>query len=143
MKVNETTLRYLRKVDSEIQVTSSSVSEKVFRTHWNDSMSWQESFYALFLDRRGKVIAISEISKGGLTGTVVDAKIIFSQALLHLASGIILAHNHPSGDTSPSKADIEITKKLVKGGKLLDITVLDHLIITKNSYLSFADEEYI
>lgn len=143
MKVNETTLRYLRKVDSEVQITSSKVSEQVLRANWADTLDWQETFYALFLDRSNKIIAISEISKGGISGTVVDAKIIFSQALLHLASAIILAHNHPSGSLKPSKADIEITKKLVKGGELLDITVLDHLIITKNSYLSFADEGYI
>ncbi|MFT5383884.1 MAG: DNA repair protein RadC [Saprospiraceae bacterium] len=82
-----------------------------------------------------------KISSGGMAGTVVDAKIIFRKALENgPASGIILAHNHPSGNLKPSQADIDITKKLKKAGETLDINVLDHLIIAGQSYYSFADD---
>ena len=77
---------------------------------------------------------------GGISGTVVDSRIIFKKAMDLLASSIILVHNHPSGNLNPSKADISVTNRLKEGGKLLDISVLDHLIITETSFYSFADE---
>ncbi len=99
-----------------------------------------EEFWVAYLNRANKVIHREQISLGGVAGTVVDAKIIFKKALEQLASGIILFHNHPSGNLKPSQADINITKKLKKAGLTLDINVLDHLIISERGYYSFADE---
>jgi DNA repair protein RadC len=99
-----------------------------------------EEFWVLYLNNANKVIAKNQLSKGGMTGTVVDVRIIFKSALESGAVGILLCHNHPSGNLKPSEADIEITKKVKTAGKNLDINVLDHLIITQNGYYSFADE---
>jgi len=99
-----------------------------------------EEFWILLLNRANKVIARERVSLGGVAGTVVDAKIIFRKALESLASGIILCHNHPSGNLNPSRADLEITQRLKKAGETLEINVLDHLIITDGGYTSFADE---
>lgn len=99
-----------------------------------------EQFKILLLDRKNACIGISEISTGGVSSCIVDPKIVFSTALKAMASGIILAHNHPSGSTAPSKSDEELTKKLANAGDLLEIKVLDHLIVTPTSYKSFADE---
>jgi len=100
----------------------------------------REVFVCLSLNRRNKPISINLISIGGVEGTVSDPKIIFQQALLSGASAIIVGHNHPSGNTSPSEQDRITTKKLVEGGKLLSIALLDSLIITPQSYTSFADD---
>ena len=102
-----------------------------------------EQFWILLLSRANKVIVKKQISSGGVAGTVVDSKIIFKTALEHLASGIILAHNHPSGNLKPSKADIDITKKIMAAGKNLDINVLDHLIISDKGYTSRVDEGFV
>ena len=102
-----------------------------------------EVFMILLLNRQNAIIKIETISVGGVSGTVVDPKIIFKRALDHHASSIILAHNHPSGNLKPSKPDIDITKKICKGAQLLEISILDHLIIAHKSYLSFADEGLI
>jgi len=99
-----------------------------------------EEFWILLLNRANRVVAKKQISQGGVAGTVADPKIIFKIALETLASGIILAHNHPSGNLTASQADIELTKKLKEGGKLLEICVLDHLILAGQKYFSFADE---
>ena len=100
-----------------------------------------EEFWIILLNRANKVIGKERISTGGVSGTVVDAKIIFRKALeIAPASSIILCHNHPSGNLKPSQADIDLTAKLRKAGKTLDILVLDHLIIAENRYYSFADE---
>jgi DNA repair protein RadC len=99
-----------------------------------------EEFWVLYLNNANKVIAKNQLSKGGMTGTVVDVRIIFKSALESGAVGILLCHNHPSGNLKPSEADIQITKKVKTAGKSLDINVLDHLIITQNGYYSFADE---
>lgn len=102
-----------------------------------------EEFWVLFLDRRNAVIKKSNISKGGVSGTVADAKIIFKEAMQLLASAVILCHNHPSGNLKPSDADIQLTKKMKEIGYLVDVPVLDHLIITDKSYFSFGDEGLI
>ncbi len=99
-----------------------------------------EQFYVLFLSRSNKILGKEQISRGGLSGTVADGKIIFQKALEMKSSAIILAHNHPSGQLKPSQADIRLTKQLVDFGKLIDLHILDHLIITDNNYFSFADE---
>lgn len=102
-----------------------------------------EEFWILLLSRRAEVIGREQISQGGVSGTVVDAKMIFSRALEVKASSIILVHNHPSGNPNPSQADKSLTAKLVKAGESLDIFVLDHLIIAGSGYYSFADSGMI
>lgn len=102
-----------------------------------------EEFWVLYLNKANKIIEREKISSGGLSGTVVDVKIILRNALQKLSSGIIFVHNHPSGNLQPSDADISITKKLKEAAKLLEITVLDHLIIGDKNYYSFADNGII
>ena len=98
-----------------------------------------EEFWILLLSRSNRLIKKERISIGGVSSTLVDPKIIFSKAINHLASSIILAHNHPSGNLKPSRSDKELTRKLVQAAKLFDMEILDHLIISENRYYSFAD----
>lgn len=102
-----------------------------------------EEFWILILNQANRVIGKELISKGGLAGTVADPKIIFKTAIEHNAAFIVLAHNHPSGNLQPSGQDLSITKKLIEGGKILDLNVLDHLILTDRAYFSFGDEGLI
>ncbi len=99
-----------------------------------------EEFWVLYLNNSNKVIYKSQISKGGITGTVADTRIIFKMALEQNATSIILSHNHPSGNLTPSDADIQITKKLKLAAIQLEIKILDHIIITEKGYFSFNDE---
>jgi DNA repair protein RadC len=98
-----------------------------------------EEFWILFLNRSNKVINRIKISQGGVSGTVTDVRIIMKKAVENLASGIIVCHNHPSGNLTPSESDIKITKKIKDAGELMDVQLLDHLIISGNDYYSFAD----
>lgn len=100
---------------------------------------YTEEFWAIFLNKRCKLIEKTMISRGGLSSTVADPRVIFGRALDAKASSIIVAHNHPSGSLEASQADINLTKKLKAGGELLDIQLIDHLIISGNNYCSFAD----
>jgi len=102
-----------------------------------------EEFWVLLLNRANRVINKKRISGGGVSGTVADPKIIFKLALEELASGFIVAHNHPSGNLTASQSDLDLTRKLKESGKLLEIQLLDHLIITNQKYFSFADEGLI
>ena len=99
----------------------------------------KEEFWVLLLNRANRVITKRRISEGGVSGTVADPKIIFKLALEELASGVIVAHNHPSGNLSASQQDIDLTRKLKEGGKLLEIQLLDHIIVAGTRYYSFAD----
>lgn len=99
-----------------------------------------EEFWILLMNRANEILRTVQISTGGVSGTVADPKLIFKQAIEHLASSMILFHNHPSGNLLPSQADKDLTKKLKDAGRLLDIPVLDHLIFTDKAYYSFADE---
>jgi DNA repair protein RadC len=99
-----------------------------------------EEFWVIYLDRSNKVIDKSRISQGGITGTVIDIRIILRYALEKKATSLILAHNHPSGNLSPSQNDLDITKKATEASKLLDLSVLDHIIIAGKNYLSMADD---
>ncbi len=99
-----------------------------------------EEFWILLLNRANDIEDRILISKGGLTGTIVDSRIIFKTAIEKLATGIVLGHNHPSGQTVPSEADLLLTKRLCAAGKILDIQVVDHIIIANNRYYSFADD---
>lgn len=122
------------------KIVSSKDAEEIFRNIWSDAMELREEFYMLLLNRANRVLGWYRISEGGTAGTVVDPKLIFSIALKCHASGIMLCHSHPSGNTQPSQADLSLTKNLVAGGKLLEISVLDHLILTSENFFSFADE---
>lgn len=99
-----------------------------------------EEFWILLLNRANGIVDLKSVSRGGVSGTVADPKIIFSEALALKASGLILAHNHPSTNPKPSESDIQLTRKLKEGGRLLEIAVLDHIIIAGTSFYSFADE---
>lgn len=99
-----------------------------------------EEFWVLLLNRSNRIIERINISKGGVSGTVVDVKIIFKVALEKLASALILFHNHPSGSLKPSEADVRLTKRMKDAGKIMDIPILDHLIVSDSKYFSFADE---
>jgi DNA repair protein RadC len=99
-----------------------------------------EEFWVLYLNNSNKVIYKAQLSKGGITGTVVDIRLIFKMAFEQNATGLILSHNHPSGKLIASEADLKITKRIKEAGQTLEIQVLDHLIITENGYLSFQDE---
>jgi len=103
----------------------------------------QEEFWVLLLNRSNRVIDKKNISKGGVSGTVADAKLIFRVAIEKLASGIILCHNHPSGNLKASQADLKLTQKLKAAGKTLDIAVLDHIIVGNHAYISLADQGYL
>ncbi len=102
-----------------------------------------EEFWALLLDNSNKVINKHQVSKGGITSTIVDMRLIFKKALSCGAVGIILAHNHPSGTLKPSRLDIKLTEKIKKASELLDFKLLDHIIVTEKSYFSFADEQLL
>ncbi|MFP5438366.1 MAG: RadC family protein [Bacteroidia bacterium] len=102
-----------------------------------------EEFWVLYLNNSNKVIYKSQLSKGGLVGTVVDTRLVYKTALEHNAVAIILSHNHPSGALQASGADKQVTRQLQNAGNALDIKVLDHVIITEHSYVSFADEGFL
>ena len=125
----------------KVKITSSKDVFEHFQGTLGDLQ--HEEFWVLLLDRSNKVIGRAKISQGGVSGTVADPKIIFKKAIEHLASSIILCHNHPSGNLSPSESDIKLTKKLKNAGNDLDIPVLDHLIVTEAGYYSFADENML
>jgi DNA repair protein RadC len=106
----------------------------------DDTITLQEQFVVLYLNRANRVLAAYEVSRGGMTGTVADPRLILSTALKVTAVGMVVAHNHPSGSLKPSQADIQLTDKIKDAGKLLDIQLVDHLILTPDEYYSFADE---
>jgi DNA repair protein RadC len=123
------------------QLNDSRAAFDLLRQCWNDhTIDLQESFKVILLNRNNRVLGIYEASVGSTCGTLVDPKLIFIAALKAVASSIIVAHNHPTGNTNPSEADRQLTTKLKAGGNLLDIKVLDHIIVTSNKYFSFADE---
>ncbi|HEY1009878.1 MAG TPA: JAB domain-containing protein [Daejeonella sp.] len=114
---------------------------ELLSNNWDlNKIEFVEQFKIILLNRANRVLGILDISTGGFAGTVADPKVIFGAALKAAASSIILAHNHPSGNLKPSQADIALTHKITTAGTFLDIAVLEHIILTSESYLSFADE---
>lgn len=99
-----------------------------------------EEFWAVFLNNNNKVIHISQLTQGGISQSIVDVRILYKTALDHFSTGVIIAHNHPSGSLRPSREDINITQKIKEAGNTLSIQLLDHIIITQDSYFSFSDE---
>lgn len=124
--------------EEKLRITGSHDCFEIIKPHLQDIP--HEEFWIILLNRANRMIRKHQISQGGVAGTVADPKIIFKIALSELASGIILAHNHPSGNLKASQADMDLTRKLVEAGKLLEIQVLDHLIVAGQKYFSFADE---
>ena len=121
-------------------VKSSKDAHQYAAHFWGDDIEIYESFFILLLDRANNPIAWAKISQGGVSGTIVDLRIILKYAIDVLASGVICAHNHPSGSLKPSDADRNMTTKMKNALMLLDIQLLDHLIVTSAGYYSFADE---
>ena len=144
MQVAEIELIYKSKVKASQRptVTTSQDAFKLFKQNWDENkIEFIEQFKVLFLNRSNKVLAIFELSTGGVTGTVADPKLVFAAALKLNACNIILCHNHPSGSLKPSQADEALTRKIKEAGRYLDFPVIDHLIISgENNYYSFADE---
>ncbi len=141
----EITVTYSSKVkfSQRQRIGSSKEAVAIFRAIWSQSMELREECYILLLNRANHVLGWYRASQGGASGTVIDPKLVFGVALKCNACSVILAHNHPSGNTQPSSADLTLTKQLVEGGKLLEISVLDHVILTAESFFSFADEGHI
>lgn len=123
------------------QVSSSRDIYRLLIGLWNpDKIEMLEEFKVLFLNRANKVLGVMDVASGGITGCVADPRIILAAAVKANAVNIVMAHNHPSGSIKPSRADEQLTQKIKEAARWMDITVLDHLIITDGEYYSFADE---
>lgn len=123
------------------KISTSRDAFDILKQYWDDSkIEFIEQFKVMLLNRTNKVLGIFEVSSGSSTGTIADPKLIFVAALKTNASGIIVAHNHPSGNLAPSRSDIDLTQKIKEAGRFLEIQLLDHLIVTPEGYYSFADE---
>lgn len=122
----------------KMKISSSQIAAKYLIARLGDHS--QEVFHVLFLNRNNEIEAEKQLFVGGVSATIIDPKVVFREAILHLASGLIVAHNHPSGNLMPSSADLEITKKIQQGAEYFDIRLLDHVIVSNRGYYSFADE---
>lgn len=129
------------KGEASESIKCSADAVKILRKIYDaDTFDWQEELILLCLNNSNKVIGFYKVSRGGLTGTIADPKVIFTVALnTPGTNGIILSHNHPSGSLKASDADIALTRKVQKGGELLDIKLLDHIIVTKSGYNSLSE----
>lgn len=145
MKLQEVKLSYkpMIKGSDSTKVDSSYKAVNYLRSIWSDDIEHIENMFLLVLNRSNKIIGYYHVSKGGISGTVADIRIMMQVAILMNASSIILAHNHPSGNLQPSEEDKTITNKVINAAKLFDIKTLDHIILTEDSYLSFQDEGLI
>ena len=142
-QVAEVELVYRTKVkpSQRPKITTSVDAYEILQKIWNrDKIELVEEFKVLLLNRSNKVLGVLDASSGGITGTVADPRIILTAAIKANAVGIVLSHNHPSGSLKPSRADEELTVKIKEAARFLDMTVLDHIIITSEGYYSFADE---
>jgi DNA repair protein RadC len=142
-KVSEIDLVYRSKIKAAERpsVKTSKDGYDLLLSYWDsDKIELLEEFKILLLNQGNRVLGVFDVSSGGITGTVADPRLIFTAALKASACSIILAHSHPSGNLKPSKSDEELTTKIREAGRFLDIKVLDHLILTRSGYFSFADE---
>ena len=142
-KLNNISLVSTKSPFNSTKIKSAMDAVNCIRQFYGSDLGLFESFFLLLLNRANKTIGYVKISQGGVAGTVVDPKIVAKYAIDSLASSVILCHNHPSGECTPSQADQQITLKIVNGLKLFDIETLDHIILTEDSYLSFKDEGYM
>lgn len=138
--IAEVQVSYAPNYRSKEKVTSSIKAAEVLRSVWNDAIEYKESFYILLLNRANMVLGYHLLSMGGGSGTVVDIKMILQIAIKCNAHGVIVSHNHPSGNLQPSREDKHLTQKIKEACKLIDIQLIDHLIVTETGYFSFADE---
>lgn len=125
------------------KITCSDAVSKFIREVYPVDITHREAFMCVYMNRNNETIGFTVIGIGGATGTVADPKMIFQHGLICNACGIIMIHNHPSGNLKPSESDKRLTAQVVKGGKLLDMPILDHVIITENDFFSFADNGLI
>ena len=141
-KIPEITVSYRDKTKAAERATvyGSGSAAQIFDKVYENCVQHHEEFWVMLLNRANRVLGISHISKSGISETLVDIKILMQTALKAHASGIIISHNHPSGNTKPSAQDIALTKRIKDACETLSISLLDHLIITAESYMSFADE---
>lgn len=143
LKVSEVQLVYKSKIKpaDRPSVRCSRDAYNILKSNWSDQLNLQEEFNILLLNRANRVLGMCHISKGGMASTIVDLKLVFATAIKGAATGIILSHNHPSGNLQPSPSDIKLTEKFKQAGEILDIEILDHLILSPDdAYYSFADE---
>jgi DNA repair protein RadC len=137
----ELTYRSKVKASERPQINSSGDAYSLLKQVWEKGkIDFVEQFKVLLLNRANKVIGLVNVSTGGVTGTVVDPKIVYVAAIKANACAIIISHNHPSGQLRPSRSDEELTRKIKSAGSFLDIKLVDHLIISEEAYFSFADE---
>jgi DNA repair protein RadC len=144
-ELQEINVNYNRNYGKD-KITNSFRASEVCRQAFSsneDNICLKEYMYMLLLNKANELIGWHKLSEGGVTGTTADVRIAFSIAVKCLASGMILCHNHPSDNTKPSQADIALTKKFVEAGKILDCTLLDHIILTEDEFYSFADEDLL
>lgn len=142
-KVSEVELVYKLKVKAvrRPKIKCSQDAYALLMTIWNSgTIELREEFKVVFLNSANRVLGVYALSIGGVTGTVADPRLLFAAAVKANASSLMIAHNHPSGNLKPSRADEEMTQKIAGGAKLLDMKLLDHLVITADGYFSFADE---
>jgi DNA repair protein RadC len=139
--LSEVKINYTPRVKPSLlrQIKTSDDAWGCFRDIWSEKINYTEEANILLLNRANRVLGFSLLSSGGTSGTVVDVKIIFQIALKSNAHFLLLAHNHPSGNLKPSETDIKITREISNAGKFLGIHLLDHLIVTEDSFYSFAD----
>lgn len=143
---NNTKLFSLKKLQSKFpvqEISNSKCASDFIRKFYTNDIEIFESSFLLMLNSSNKTIGYAKISQGGISGTVIDVRIVAKYAIESLATGVILAHNHPSGKLRPSNSDKIITEKIKNGLKILDVTLLDHLIITKDGFFSFTDENIL
>jgi DNA repair protein RadC len=142
MKVAEIKISYTSNYDDVVKITKSEDAYDLVIEYWNqDNIELLEEVKLILLNRANRVLGIHKLSKGGVSQSIVDIKLILSIALKCNATSIILVHNHPSGNLKYSKSDKNITSKLKDACKIVDLVLFDHLIVTKKSYYSFADDE--
>lgn len=122
-----------------VKITSCKQVSEVLRQYYSDDIEIYESFFLLLINNSSETIGYVKISQGGITGTVVDVRLILKYTIESLATAVILAHNHPSGKLKPSEPDLILTKRIVKAFKLIDVLLLDHVILTKDGYYSMTE----
>ena len=140
-EVSEIEVSYRPNRKNQASINSSQDCYHILRSVWDDSlMELQEQFAVLFLNRKNQIIGYRCIGTGNMVSTIVDKKLIAAISITSMACGVILCHNHPSGNLRPSQADLRLTKDIYRALKLVDVSVLDHLIISAEGYYSFMDE---
>lgn len=127
----------------KVKIRKTEDAAEFFRAVWDSGIDVYESFFVVYLNNHNNTIAWYKASQGGITGTVADIRLIMKQAIICGATKMIVAHNHPSGNLQPSNADRDLTKRLFEAGKIMDVLLIDHIILTVESYYSFGEDGLI